>query len=325
MAKKAELLAQAQELSLDVTEKNTIAEIEAAIANAATPAADQADEESQTTAEPTVAKAGKRSAKALAEAEEKAAKEARKAEGAEEEAPKKNPAPKTRSILERRSKKYRAAHEKIDTNKTYSLAEGLKLVCETSTTKFDASVELHIRLNVDPKHADQNIRDSIVLPEGTGKTARVAVFAEEDGVKQAKDAGADVAGSDDFLQQLDKEQIDFDVLIATPSVMAKLSKYARILGPKGLMPNPKSGTVTTDIAKAVKESKGGKVEYRVDDSGIVHIAIGKVSFGADKLQSNADTVVASITNNKPASVKGSYVVSSFVTTSMGPSVAVELS
>jgi large subunit ribosomal protein L1 len=164
-----------------------------------------------------------------------------------------------------------------------------------------------------------------VLPEGTGKNVRVAVFADVDDVAAAKKAGADVAGGDDFLQQLDKGTINFDVLIATPAMMAKLGKYARVLGPKGLMPNPKSGTVTKDVEKAVKEAKAGRIEFRVDSTGIVHVAVGKVSFGTAKLQTNSRAVLASLRSAKPASVKGSYVKSFFVTTSMGPSIRVLVS
>lgn len=281
--------------------------------------------EAEVTEEKAVAKAGKRSAKAIAESEEKAAKEARKEaakDGEEADSKPKQPVKPARSRLERRSKKYRKAAEQIDKTKHYSLKEALDLATKTSTTAFDASVEMHIRLGVDPRQADQNIRDNIVLPAGTGKTVRIAVFADEDVAKEAKKAGADVAGSDDFLAQLDKGTIDFDVLIATPNVMAKLSKYARVLGPKGLMPNPKSGTVTTDVTKAIEQAKAGKVEYRVDSTGIVHMGIGKVSFGVAKLGQNADAVVASIKQNKPASLKGTYIRSVVVTTSMGPGIKV---
>lgn len=273
-----------------------------------------------------VAKAGKRSAKALAEKEEQIAKEERKAAAKEEDAEAqkpKAPVKPARSRLERRGKNYRKAAEQIEKDKLYSLSEALELATKTSTTKFDATVEIHVRLGVDPRQADQNLRDNLVLPAGTGKDVRVAVFADEDVAKEAKKAGADVAGSDDFLAQLDKGIIDFDVLIATPNVMAKLSKYARVLGPKGLMPNPKSGTVTTDVTKAIQQSKAGKVEYRVDSTGIVHIGIGKVSFGAAKLGQNADAVVASIKQNKPASLKGTYVKSVVVATSMGPGIKVQ--
>ncbi|MGI9027470.1 MAG: 50S ribosomal protein L1 [Candidatus Saccharimonadales bacterium] len=224
--------------------------------------------------------------------------------------------------MARRSKKYREAAKLFDVTKQYPIAEALELATKTSTTKFDSTVELHIRLGVDPRQADQNIRDNLVLPAGTGKTVRVAVFADEEVAKAAKKAGADVAGDADFLAQLDKGTIDFDVLIATPNVMARLSKYARVLGPKGLMPNPKSGTVTTDVEKAVKQAKAGKVEYRVDSTGIVHLGVGKVSFGAAKLAENVAAVFASIKQNKPASVKATYVKSVIVTTSMGPGIKV---
>lgn len=325
MAKKADLLAEAKKLKLDVTEKNTITEIEAAIANvakaqeeAAKPATDQPE------VEQVVAKAGKRSAKALAEAEEKAEKEERKAHKDEEEAKPSKPAyvQKTRSKLERSGKKFREATKLVEKDKEYSTKDALELAVKTSTTKFDGTVELHVRLNVDPKQADQNIRETIVLPAGTGKTVRVAVFGEADDVAAAKKAGADVAGADEFLQQLDKGVIDFDVLVATPAVMAKLGKYARVLGPKGLMPNPKSGTVTKDVAKAVEQSKAGKVEYRVDETGIIHLGVGKVSFGADKLFENTQAIFASIKGAKPASLKGNYVNTIYVSTTMGPSIKV---
>ncbi len=272
----------------------------------------------------TTAKAGKRSAKAIAEVEEKQAKEARKAEKTETTV-KTKPVVKTRSKLERSNKKFKAAASHIDKTKEYSVKEACEVIVKTSTTKFDSSVELHINLGVDPRHADQNIRANLVLPAGTGKNVKVAVFAEADDLTKAKKAGADIAGSDEFLQQLDKGVIDFDVLIATPAVMAKLGKYARVLGPKGLMPSPKSGTVTTDIDKAVAEAKAGKVEYRVDTTGIVHLSIGKVSFGSAKLQDNAKAVLASIKAAKPASLKGTYVKSVYLTTTMGPSIKIATS
>jgi large subunit ribosomal protein L1 len=198
----------------------------------------------------------------------------------------------------------------------------MELATKTSLVKFDATVELHINLGVDPRQADQNIRDNFVLQAGTGKSVRVAVFAEADDAATAKKAGAEIAGIEEVTAQLDKNIIEFDTIIATPAAMAKLGKYARTLGPKGLMPNPKSGTVTTDVAKAVKEAKAGRVEYRVDSTGIVHIGIGKVSFGGEKLLQNAQAVVASIKAAKPASVKGSYVKAVYATTSMGPSIRV---
>ncbi len=271
------------------------------------------------------AKAGKRSVKGQKEAEEKKAKhESQKDADDTEEQPKK-PVKATRSLLERRGKKYREAQKLIEAEKSYGLKEAVELVIKTSTVAFDASAELHVRLGVDPRHADQNVRDTVVLPAGTGKEVRIAVYADADGVKAAKAAGADIAGTEEFLELLDKEKIDFDVLIAQPQMMAKLGKYARMLGPKGLMPNPKSGTVAADVAKAVKEAKAGRVEYRVDSYGIVHVAFGKISFGAGKLQTNLEAIIASIKGNKPASIKGSYVKAAYVTSSMGPSIPVEIS
>ncbi len=279
-------------------------------------------------AEVVVKKAGKHSAKAIKEAGEKEAKEERKKTSTaqtpkdEVSAVKKTVKP-TRSRLERRSKGYKKVAELIEKDKEYNLAEAVELALKTNSVKFDAAVELHVRLNVDPKHADQNIRDNVVLPAGTGKTVRVAVFADEDDVKKAKAAGADIAGGEEFLQQLDNGEINFDVLVATPKVMARLGKYARILGPKGLMPNPKSGTVAADVAKAVKEAKAGKVEYRVDSTGIVHLGIGKVSFKATDVITNAQAVLSSIKTAKPTSVKGQYVQSIYLTTTMGPSVKIQ--
>lgn len=320
MAKKADLLEKAKELKLEVSEKNTIAEIEAAIAGA----------EKHEVKKAAPAKAGKRSEKALKEAEEKADKEARKAEGVtspkseEVEAHvKKGPKPVTRPKIERRSKKYQEVAKKFEKDTVYSLADAIKLVAETSTTKFDSSVEVHVRLGVDPRQADQNIRATVSLPHGTGKSVRVAVFAPEDQHAAAKKAGADVVGDEDFLKQLDKEELNFDVLVATPQYMPRLGKYARLLGPRGLMPNPKSGTVAQDVAKAVTEAKAGKVEYRVDKQAIVHLAIGKVSFGATKLEENARSFFDSLQSQKPSSLKANYVKSTSISTTMGPGIKVE--
>ena len=214
-------------------------------------------------------------------------------------------------------------NEKVEKGKAYSLEEAIKLAIETSPVKFDATLEMHFRLGVDPRQADQNIRATVTLPAGTGKDVRVAVFAPLDLAKAAKAAGADIAEDEEFTKRLDKEQLDFDVLIATPQYMPKLGKYARLLGPKGLMPNPKAGTVTTDIEKAVKEAKAGKIEYRVDKQAIVHVGLGKVSFGADKLMENVNAFVESLKSQKPASIKGQYVKSVYVSTTMGPSIMVE--
>lgn len=277
--------------------------------------------EAKAEAEEKVAKAGKRSAKAVKEAEEKIAKEERKASDEKPEKPKQKQNP-PKSQLERKGKNYRKLAEQIEKDKEYSLKEGLDLAVKTNPAKFDATVELHINLGVDPRHADQNIRDIVVLPAGTGKTVRVAVFAEAEAATAAKKAGADIAGEEEITKQLDKGVFNFDVLIAQPQQMAKLGKYARVLGPKGLMPNPKSGTVSNDVAKAVTEAKAGRVEFRVDSTGIVHLGIGKVSFGSDKLLQNAKAVLTSVKAAKPASLKGVYVKALYVTTSMGPSVTI---
>lgn len=324
MAKKADLLQKANELNLDVTEKNTIAEIESAIELATSNTTTTEEATSQTTPETKVAKAGKRSAKAIKEAEDLEAKEARKAEkvaGESTEASKPAKTP-TRSKLERASKRYQSVAKQIEKDKEYSVQEAIELAVKTSTVKFDATVELHINLNVDPRQADQNVRDNLVLPSGTGKSVRVAVLADEDIAKEALKAGADIASNEDLLKQIEKGDLNFDILIATPNLMAKLGKHARTLGPKGLMPNPKSGTVTTDVVKAVQQSKAGKVEYRVDSAGIVHLGVGKASFGTEKLLENVRAVFASIKSNKPASIKSNYVKAIAVSSTMGPGIKV---
>jgi ribosomal protein L1 len=267
------------------------------------------------------AKAGKRSAKAQREDAEKAAKGARSGTATTEKEAKAAKKP-TRPRHERAGKKYRQSFELVDKNRAYSLTDAVDLVIKTASTKFDSTVEMHVNLGVDPKQADQNIRENLVLPAGTGKAVRIAVMAEDDQATTA--AGADITKSEDLLAQLDKEEINFDILIATPGSMAKLGKYARLLGPRGLMPNPKSGTVTSDVAKAVKEAKAGKVEYRVDESGIVHLGIGKVSFGQAKISQNAEAAISSIKGAKPASLKGIYIKSVYLTTTMGPSVKVDI-
>lgn len=330
MAKKADLLEKAAELKLDVTEKNTIAEIEAAIAKHESGNDKADDKEVIAEREAPVAKAGKRSQKALEEAAEKAEKEARKESGdttpQDEEAEasvKKGPKPVTRPKLERRGKKYQEVAKKVEKNKTYQLKEALELAVQTSTTKFDSSVEVHVRLGVDPRQADQNIRATVALPHGTGKDVRVAVFAPESEHADAKKAGADVVGDETFLKQLDKEELNFDTLIVTPQYMPKLGKYARLLGPRGLMPNPKSGTVSANIAQAVKEAKAGKVEYRVDKQAIVHLSVGKVSFGEQKLSENVKVFLDSLAAQKPSTIKGAYVKSTTISTTMGPGIKVE--
>jgi ribosomal protein L1 len=326
MAKKAELLVEAKALDLDVTDKNTISQIEIAIANAKSDASDQAE----ATAEVKTAKAGKRSEKAIKEVEEKIAKEERKAAGdttqiaedGTEIRTNKGPRPVTRPLIERRGKAYRKVAELVDKDTIYALSDALALAVQTNPAKFDASVEVHVKLGVDPRQADQNIRATVSLPNGTGKTIRVAVFAPEADHAGAKKAGADIIGDETFLAQLDKEVIDFDILVATPAYMPRLGKYARLLGPRGLMPNPKSGSVAADVAKAVVEAKAGKVEYRVDKQAIVHLSIGKVSFGADKLAVNAKAFFDSLQSQKPSSLKSSYVKSTSISTTQGPGIKV---
>ena len=273
----------------------------------------------------TYAKSGKKSRKHIEEVKAEEERQARKIERAAEEAivKPKGAAPVTRPKILRRGKKYQESAKLIEKDKLYNLKDAIELAIKTSPVKFDASVEIHARLGVDPRQADQNIRTTLVLPNGNGKTVRVAVFAPEDVCKTAKAAGADIAEDAEFLKQLDKGVINFDVLISTPQYMPKLGKYARLLGPKGLMPNPKAGTVTMDVEKAVKESKAGKIEYRVDKQAIVHISVGKTSFGADKLISNANAFFDSLKSQKPASLKGTYVKSVFITTTMGPSIQIE--
>lgn len=272
----------------------------------------------------TTAKAGKRSAKAVKEEAAKAAKEERKAEPKVSDEAKSKPAAKpARTKAERAGKKYRESAKNIDRAKLYPLAEAVELATKTSPVKFDASVEMHINLGVDPRQADQNVRDSVVLPAGTGKTVKIAVLCEVDDEAKAKSAGADIVGADTIFSSLDKEDINFDILIATPTMMARLGKYARLLGPRGLMPNPKSGTVTADVKSAVSEAKAGKVEYRVDQAGIIHLAIGKASFTPAKLLQNAEAVLTSVRVARPASLKGIYIKSIYLSTTMGPSIKIE--
>ena len=277
----------------------------------------------ETVAEDHYAKAGKKSKKHQEEVKAEEERQARKVEKAAEPEKKAGPKPVTRSRLERRGKNYRKVSEKIEKNKAYDLEEAVKLAIETSPVKFDATLEMHFRLGVDPRQADQNIRATVTLPAGTGKDTKVAVFAPLDLAKAAKTAGADIAEDEEFTKRLDKEQLDFDVLISTPQYMPKLGKYARLLGPKGLMPNPKAGTVTTDIEKAVKEAKAGKIEYRVDKQAIIHVGLGKISFGADKLMENINAFIDSLKSQKPASIKGQFVKSVYISTTMGPSILVE--
>ena len=226
--------------------------------------------------------------------------------------------------MKKRSKKYTEAMSKLERGKVYSKEEAVKLVKETSTSSFDATVEVAMRLNIDTKKADQQLRGAIVLPKGTGKTNKVLVIARGEKATQAKEAGADYVGDVDMLEKIEKENwFDFDTMIATPDMMPLLGKLGRVLGPKGLMPNPKTGTVTLDVAKAVSEVKAGRVEYRADSYGIIHGVIGKLSFSDADLLENLNAFVAAILRVKPATVKGDYVKSISIASTMGPGIKVE--
>ena len=225
--------------------------------------------------------------------------------------------------MRKRSKKYQEVSKKVKSDKLYPIDEALNLAKESSFAKFDESVDLAFRLGVDPRHADQMIRGAIALPEGTGKKVRVCVITSGDKIKLAEDAGADFVGGDDIVQKIQGGWLDFDRVIASPDMMGKLGRIGRVLGPRGLMPNPKLGTVTTDVAKAVQEQKAGKVEYRTDKNGIVHVLIGKKSFEFSKLKENFKSIVSAILKAKPASSKGTYLKSLVVSTTMGPGVKVD--
>ena len=226
--------------------------------------------------------------------------------------------------MKKRSKKYTEAMSKLERGKVYSKEEAVKLVKETSTSSFDATVEVAMRLNIDTKKADQQLRGAIVLPKGTGKSTKVLVIARGEKATQAKEAGADYVGDVDMLEKIEKENwFDFDTMIATPDMMPLLGKLGRVLGPKGLMPNPKTGTVTLDVAKAVSEVKAGRVEYRADSYGIIHGVIGKVSFSDADLLENLNAFVSAILRVKPATVKGDYVKSISIASTMGPGIKVE--
>jgi large subunit ribosomal protein L1 len=265
------------------------------------------------------AKAGKRSAKSQAEVIEKEAKEAKKTESAEEVTKKIKQKPRVKKY----SKNQKAARELIDSAKLYSLKESIELLPKISKTKFDASAEIHVTLNIDPRQADQIVRTTTSLPAGTGKTLKVAVIAGEKEAESAKKAGADMADADAIIKDISKEKIAFDVLIATPDKMAELGKLAKVLGPKGLMPSPKNGTVTADPAKATEEFKKGKVEIKNDANGVIHVAFGKVSFKTEDLYANAKAVVKSLSTSKPSGVKGVFIKNVFVNSSMSPSIRVD--
>ncbi|HIW13330.1 MAG TPA: 50S ribosomal protein L1 [Candidatus Salinicoccus stercoripullorum] len=226
--------------------------------------------------------------------------------------------------MAKRSKKYQAALEKFDQTSAYSVEEAVKLAKETSTVNFDASVEVAFRLGIDTRKNDQQIRGAIVLPHGTGKSQRVLVFAKGDKAKEAEAAGADYVGEKEYIDKINGGWFDFDVIVATPDMMGEVGKLGRVLGPKGLMPNPKTGTVTMDVTKAVEEIKAGKVEYRAEKSGIVHAAIGKVSFEGEKLQDNFQAIYDALQKAKPASSKGTYFKSVAVSSTMGPGIKVDL-
>ncbi|MDD4075082.1 MAG: 50S ribosomal protein L1 [Eubacteriales bacterium] len=218
-------------------------------------------------------------------------------------------------------KKYQDSVKAIEAQKLYDPREGLDTVLTTAKAKFDETIELSVRLGVDPRHADQQVRGAVVLPHGTGKVVRVLVFAKADKAKEALDAGADYVGDDDMIQKIQKENwFDFDVCVATPDMMGTVGKIARVLGPKGLMPNPKSGTVTMDLTKAIADIKAGKVEYRVDKTSIIHCPIGKASFGVDKLEENLTALMEAIIKAKPTAAKGTYLKSVVVSSTMGPGV-----
>ncbi len=221
------------------------------------------------------------------------------------------------------TKKRKAVDGKVDPDKLYSLSEAMTLVKQVNTTKFDASVDVHVRLGVDPRKADQALRGTVSLPHGTGKTKRVLVFCPPEKVEEAKAAGADYAGLEEFIQKVSDGWMDIDVIIATPNVMAQLGKVARILGPRGLMPNPKTGTVTADVAGAVQEVKKGKIAFRVDKFGIVHSSVGRVSFSPEQLAENAHELISTLVKMKPSSAKGIYMKTVSVASTMSPGIAVD--
>ena len=225
----------------------------------------------------------------------------------------------------RRGKKYVESAKLIDRTKQYETEEAFDLVAKSGKAKFDETVELHVKLGVDSRHADQQVRGAVVLPHGTGKKVRVAVFAKGDKAKEAEEGGADIVGAEDLLAKIQGENFfDFDVVVATPDMMGLVGRLGKVLGPKGLMPNPKAGTVTMDVAKAISDLKAGKIEYRLDKTNIIHCPIGKVSFGTEKLTENFNTLVGAIVKAKPAAAKGQYIRSCVVASTMGPGVKVSV-
>ncbi len=219
----------------------------------------------------------------------------------------------------KQGKRYQESAKLVDSTKVYEAAEALEIIEKMPKTKFDQTVELHVKLGVDSKHADQQVRGTVVLPHGTGKTQKVLVFAKGDKAKEAEEAGADFVGAEELVPKIEKENwFDYDVIVATPDMMGVIGRLGKVLGPKGLMPNPKSGTVTMDVKKAIAEIKSGKVEYRLDKTNIIHLGFGKVSFGADKLLENYTTIIEAIIKAKPAAAKGQYIRSVSMSTTMGP-------
>ncbi|HQU70774.1 MAG: 50S ribosomal protein L1 [Calditrichaeota bacterium] len=223
--------------------------------------------------------------------------------------------------MKKRSKRYRKFAELVE-NREYTLAEAVELLKKTASAKFDETVEMSVRLGVDPRHADQAVRGTVALPHGLGKEVRVLVVAKGDKADEAKDAGADFVGYEDKIEEIQKGWLDFDVIVATPDAMRDLGKLGRVLGPRGLMPNPKSGTVTMDVGTTVKEIKAGKIDFRVDKTGIIHTGVGKASFEADKIRDNVKTLVQSIIRLKPASAKGTYLKSISISNTMGPGIRI---
>ena len=221
----------------------------------------------------------------------------------------------------KKGKRYQEAAKLVDAAKAYEAKEALEVIEKMPKAKFDETVELHVKLGVDSKHADQQVRGTVVLPNGTGKTQKVLVFAKGDKAKEAEEAGADFVGAEELVPKIEKENwFDYDVIVATPDMMGVVGRLGKVLGPKGLMPNPKSGTVTMDVKKAIAEIKSGKVEYRLDKTNIIHLGFGKVSFGSDKLAENYETIMNAIIKAKPAAAKGQYIKSVSVTTTMGPGI-----
>ncbi len=265
------------------------------------------------------AKAGKRSAKAQAEVAEKKAKSVKKAEASKE--PEKKVVQKPR--VKNYTKNQKAARELIEAGKLYGLKEAVEMLPSLSKVKFDATAELHVTLNIDPRQADQMVRTNSILPAGTGKQVKLAVIASEKDAAAAKSAGADMTDAEEIIKQISKEKFDFDVLIATPDKMGELGKLAKVLGPKGLMPSPKNGTVTAEPAKAVEEFKKGKVEIKNDANGVVHVAFGKLSFKTEDLYKNAKAVIKALSSSKPSGVKGVFIRNMFISSSMSPSIRLD--